>query len=134
DGHSLWSVEVKEQAGDRIRIETQLSGRHNLANAAQVYGLFKTLRAKGGIDSHHSDEDFIRYMKMFAGVKRRFEHLGSVAGIDIFEDFAHHPTAIALVIDGFRRSFPSRRLVVAFEPVNATGRRNTLSGQFAQAL
>ena len=73
-------------------------------------------------------------LKTFKSVKRRLEHIGSINGRDVYEDFAHHPTAVSMIIDNFKTSFPSRRLVVAFEPKNATARRNIFESDYSKEL
>jgi len=70
----------------------------------------------------------------FEGVQRRLDLLGEVDNIKVYEDFAHHPTAIRLLIEDYRRSHPDRRIVVAFEPKNATARRNIFMREFAASL
>jgi UDP-N-acetylmuramate: L-alanyl-gamma-D-glutamyl-meso-diaminopimelate ligase len=72
----------------------------------------------------------------FAGVKRRLELRGEVAGIRVYDDFAHHPTAVALTIDGVRRQ-PGGRIVAVLEPRSNTMRlgvhREELAGSLAGA-
>src|SRR5262249_44791638 len=72
--------------------------------------------------------------KSFKNVKRRLDLLASYGGIDVYEDFAHHPTAVRLVIEGFRAVYPGKRLVVAFEPRSASQRRNVFQQGFAESL
>jgi UDP-N-acetylmuramate: L-alanyl-gamma-D-glutamyl-meso-diaminopimelate ligase len=73
----------------------------------------------------------------FAGVKRRLEKLGTFRGITLYEDFAHHPTAIATTLDGLRRREPAERIVAVVEPRSNTMRmgthRDSLCGAFASA-
>lgn len=66
----------------------------------------------------------------FRGVKRRAEKVGEAGGITVFDDFAHHPTAIASTLAGFRALFPDRKLWVAVEPRSNTMRRRV----FAESL
>ena len=73
-------------------------------------------------------------IRSFLNVQRRLDLLASVGGIDIYEDFAHHPTAVRLVIEGFRAVYPQKRLVIAFEPRSASQRRNVFQQAFAEAL
>jgi len=73
----------------------------------------------------------------FKGVKRRMELRGEVRGIAVYDDFAHHPTAIASTIDGLRRKVGSKRIVAVLEPRSATMRmgvhRETLAPSLAAA-
>ena len=53
----------------------------------------------------------------FEGVKRRFEYLGKTkSGAFVYDDYAHHPTEVAATLQGFRDTFPDKRLIVAFQP------------------
>src|SRR3546814_19909783 len=64
------------------------------------------IRAQAGIEA----------LSAFQGVKRRMELRGSVRGIDVYDDFAHHPTAIATTLAGLRRPPGSRRILAVLEP------------------
>jgi UDP-N-acetylmuramate: L-alanyl-gamma-D-glutamyl-meso-diaminopimelate ligase len=70
----------------------------------------------------------------FENVKRRLELRGSVRGVKVYDDFAHHPTAIATTIDALRRVAQHGRIVAVFEPRSATMKRGTLAAQLPQAL
>jgi UDP-N-acetylmuramate: L-alanyl-gamma-D-glutamyl-meso-diaminopimelate ligase len=71
----------------------------------------------------------------FLGVKRRFELIGQSKNIAVFDDFAHHPTAIATTLEAFRAYVTSAqrpgRLIACFDPRNATMRRSVLQEQLA---
>jgi UDP-N-acetylmuramate: L-alanyl-gamma-D-glutamyl-meso-diaminopimelate ligase len=66
----------------------------------------------------------------FRSVKRRMELLGEVGGVTVYDDFAHHPTAIATTLSGLRARVGEARIVVAMEPRSASMR----SGAHADAL
>ena len=83
-------------------------GRHNALNAAAA--LATALEA--GIDFATA----VRGLDRFRGVDRRFQHKGTVAQMDVFDDYGHHPTEIEAVLKAFRERFGSRRLIVAFQP------------------
>ena len=70
----------------------------------------------------------------FKGIARRQQERGEVNGVTVVDDFAHHPTAIGLAIDGLRQNYPSRRLWVLFEPRSNTTRRNIFQDDLAAAL
>jgi UDP-N-acetylmuramate--alanine ligase len=55
-------------------------------------------------------------LQAFEGVERRFQRLGTVGGIDVVDDYAHHPTEIAATLDAARGQFPGRRIIAAFQP------------------
>lgn len=83
-------------------------GRHNALNA--LAAIATALEAGIGFDVA------VRGLNRFNGVDRRFQHKGTVRGIDVFDDYGHHPTEIEAVLKAFREKFGDRRLVVAFQP------------------
>jgi UDP-N-acetylmuramate: L-alanyl-gamma-D-glutamyl-meso-diaminopimelate ligase len=129
-----WTATIATKTFGSLTIQTPLSGAHNIANITQAVALIEILHNEKLLPPSFKSQDLITGIRDFSGVERRLDHLGAVQGIDIYEDFAHHPTAIKLVIGGFRAAFPKRRLVVAFEPANATGRRNVLLTDFSSSL
>jgi UDP-N-acetylmuramate: L-alanyl-gamma-D-glutamyl-meso-diaminopimelate ligase len=103
-----------------------LLGRHNVLNALAAIAA----AAAVGV----APADVIPALSAFVSVKRRMELLGVARGVSVYDDFAHHPTAIretALALKG--RHGPGK-LIVAFEPRSATSRRNVFQEQFADAL
>lgn len=70
----------------------------------------------------------------FAGVRRRLERRGEVAGITVYDDFAHHPTAIAATVGALRRRIGSTRLVAVVELRSNTMRLGTHQASLADAL
>jgi UDP-N-acetylmuramate: L-alanyl-gamma-D-glutamyl-meso-diaminopimelate ligase len=70
----------------------------------------------------------------FAGVKRRLELRGEVGGIRVYDDFAHHPTAVALTIDGVRRQAEPGRIVAVLEPRSNTMRLGVHREELAESL
>jgi UDP-N-acetylmuramate: L-alanyl-gamma-D-glutamyl-meso-diaminopimelate ligase len=84
--------------------ELALPGSHNLENAAAA-----VLAAQHvGVDI----ADSLAALHNFRGVKRRLEHLGSFAGVKVYDDFAHHPTAIRRTIEALRDTARGRVLAV----------------------
>jgi UDP-N-acetylmuramate: L-alanyl-gamma-D-glutamyl-meso-diaminopimelate ligase len=61
-------------------------------------------------------------LSSFGGVKRRMELLGTLRGIEVYDDFAHHPTAIETTLDGARKRLGERRLWAVIEPRSNTMR------------
>jgi UDP-N-acetylmuramate: L-alanyl-gamma-D-glutamyl-meso-diaminopimelate ligase len=109
------------------RFAFPLSGLHNVANAiaalaacAQGYGV--------------KLEALVRPLASFGGVKRRQELLGSPGGIYVYDDFAHHPTAVKKTLAGFRARHRGARLIVLFEPRSATACRKLHQRQYVEAL
>jgi UDP-N-acetylmuramate: L-alanyl-gamma-D-glutamyl-meso-diaminopimelate ligase len=71
----------------------------------------------------------------FRGVTRRMEVRGRVAGIAVYDDFAHHPTAIATTIDGLRRAVgPAARILAVLEPRSNTMKLGAMKDRLAESL
>ena len=92
---------------------TPLAGPHNRANALAAIAA----AAHVGV----STADALRGLESFHGIKRRLELLGTVRGVEVFDDFAHHPTAISVTLAGLRERGPGRILAV-LEPRSNTMR------------
>ena len=69
----------------------------------------------------------------FRGVERRFQRLGAVAGVEVIDDYAHHPTEVAATLAAARLAFPGQRILVAFQP-HLYSRTRDLQVEFAAAL
>ncbi len=84
-----------------------LSGQHNLENA--LAAILACRHAGVSIESA------LKALARFKGVKRRLEHLGTFAGVSLYDDFAHHPTAIERTLRGLRAQAASRRIMAVLE-------------------
>jgi UDP-N-acetylmuramate: L-alanyl-gamma-D-glutamyl-meso-diaminopimelate ligase len=73
-------------------------------------------------------------LTQFAGVKRRQELRGTADGVRIYDDFAHHPTAVQETLQGFRARHPEGQLIAVFEPRSATASRRIHQDAYAQAF
>jgi UDP-N-acetylmuramate: L-alanyl-gamma-D-glutamyl-meso-diaminopimelate ligase len=106
-----------------------LTGLHNLQNTAAAVAAADAAGVPAG--------DCLERLAGFEGVRRRLETLFESAGISVYDDFAHHPTAIRMTIEGLRRRSPGGRIVIAFEPRSNTMKmgvhRDTLAPAFAAA-
>jgi UDP-N-acetylmuramate--alanine ligase len=89
-------------------IKLHLIGKHNCLNAAAVFGL--------SLDLGISEQKIREAFQTFEGVGRRMEFIGAKNGIDYFDDYAHHPTEIAVTLAGLKRAVSTRRLVAVFQP------------------
>jgi UDP-N-acetylmuramate: L-alanyl-gamma-D-glutamyl-meso-diaminopimelate ligase len=120
---------VFEQGAARGQGRWPLLGQHNLENALAAIAA----AAHVGVAPDVS----LAALANFKGVKRRLEHRGTFAGIALYEDFAHHPTAIATTLAGLRSLAPSERIVAVMEPRSQTMRmgvhRDTLAPSLAIA-
>jgi UDP-N-acetylmuramate--alanine ligase len=83
-------------------------GLHNVRNALGAIALARHAGA--------TIADAQRALPEFGGVARRFQDLGTAAGITIIDDYAHHPTEVAATLSAARGTFPGRRIVAAFQP------------------
>jgi UDP-N-acetylmuramate: L-alanyl-gamma-D-glutamyl-meso-diaminopimelate ligase len=70
----------------------------------------------------------------FRGVRRRLEVLETVDGVSIFDDFAHHPTAVRETLAGLRSAYPGRRVWAIFEPRSASSCRRIFQQAFTDAF
>ena len=107
--------------------EVQLSvpGLHNVRNALAAIG--------AGLALGLTVQEMAPGLATFRGVERRFQRLGSAAGVDVVDDYAHHPTEVEATIAAARHAYPGRRLVLAFQP-HLYSRTRDLQHEFAVAL
>jgi UDP-N-acetylmuramate: L-alanyl-gamma-D-glutamyl-meso-diaminopimelate ligase len=117
---------VARRGGEEARVRLSLAGRHNVLNALAAIAIARSR----GIERAAIEEA----LATFRSVRRRLEVRGEAAGVTVVDDFAHHPTAIALTIDAARMRWPGRRLWAAFEPRSNTMRRNIFERELAAAL
>ncbi|AHG65010.1 UDP-N-acetylmuramate:L-alanyl-gamma-D-glutamyl-meso-diaminopimelate ligase [Advenella mimigardefordensis] len=76
----------------------------------------------------------IAALSRFSGIRRRMELRGTVNGIQVFDDFAHHPTAIETTLDGLRKQVGARRILAVLEPRSNTMKLGTMAARLPQAL
>jgi UDP-N-acetylmuramate: L-alanyl-gamma-D-glutamyl-meso-diaminopimelate ligase len=109
------------------RVYSPLSGRHNLKNALSAIAL---AAESGGV----SVRDLAGSLQSFRGVRRRQELLGISDGVRVYEDFAHHPTAVRETLAGLRARHPEGRLFAVFEPRSATASRSLHQAEYPDAF
>src|SRR5207237_4788155 len=73
-------------------------------------------------------------LSAFRGIKRRLELAGTVGGVAVYDDFAHHPTAIAATIDGMRRIMGAGRIFAVLEPRSNTMKLGTMRSMLPASL
>jgi UDP-N-acetylmuramate: L-alanyl-gamma-D-glutamyl-meso-diaminopimelate ligase len=73
-------------------------------------------------------------LALFRGVKRRLEMVGTRRDVVVYDDFAHHPTAVAETLRALRAAEPSRRIWAIFEPRSASSCRRIFQDDFAKAF
>ena len=133
---SEWHVEMRTPDGSQLafyrsgepigEISWSSCGKHNAMNACAALAActatgLEPMEALAGLES-------------FTGVKRRMELLSDNHDIHVYDDFAHHPTAIRLTLEGLRRKVGNRRVLVALEPRSNTMRAGVHIGELGPAL
>ncbi|MFQ5469681.1 MAG: UDP-N-acetylmuramate:L-alanyl-gamma-D-glutamyl-meso-diaminopimelate ligase [Gammaproteobacteria bacterium] len=124
DNRSTWLAKNMSDNGQQFdvyfenqfiaRLDWDLMGQHNVQNALAAIA---AARHAGVMPEHAVDA-----LSGFQGVKRRMEELGNIDGIRIYDDFAHHPTAIASTIQGLRKQVGDSRIIAVVEPRSNTMR------------
>lgn len=111
------------------QVQWTLSGTHNVRNALAAVAA-----------AHHAGVAIAvacEALEQFKGVKRRQELLGEVNGVRVYDDFAHHPTAIAITLEGMRAKFikakRSGRLIAVIEPRSNTMKMGVHKDVLAQS-
>ena len=127
DVHETGTTFIASHRGIEVgRFEMPLFGEHNVKNAlaalavAQLCGLDAPAIGRG--------------LATFKSVRRRLELRGTAAGVAVFDDFAHHPTAIRETLRAMRARFPDNRIWGVFEPRSATSCRRVFQDDFARAF
>ena len=138
-GSNWWATDLKQTiGGTRFRVfhgesfhgefSLAVPGEHNVRNALGAIALADRL----GVPVDAVRES----LSDFAGIRRRFEHVGSWRGITLIDDYAHHPTAVQVSLQTARQVFGKRRIWCAFQPHQASRTRrlmNEFAASFAEA-
>ncbi|MFC4701092.1 UDP-N-acetylmuramate:L-alanyl-gamma-D-glutamyl-meso-diaminopimelate ligase [Glaciecola siphonariae] len=106
-------------------VQWDLIGEHNMHNALMAIGA-----------AHHAGvslPDAISALGTFKNVKRRMEIKGVVNGVTVYDDFAHHPTAIKTTIDGLRNKVGNQKIIAVLEPRSNTMRMGVHKNQLSQS-
>ena len=123
DGSQFQVLHLGESVGT---VSWQQTGAHNVQNALSALAA----AAHVGVAPERGTESLGR----FQGVKRRMELRGEVRGIHVYDDFAHHPTAIASTLAGLRQRVGGGRIVAVLEPRSNTMRMGTHAAALAASL
>jgi UDP-N-acetylmuramate: L-alanyl-gamma-D-glutamyl-meso-diaminopimelate ligase len=124
DGKSCW--EVWRGGALWSQLEMRMAGEHNALNATAAAAL--------AFGQGVSKQAIKEALATFKSVKRRLELRAQVAGIDVIEDFAHHPTAIRETLRALRSVYPNARLWAVLEPRSNTLRRKVLEQELIASL
>ncbi len=122
DGTRFKVLEDGREAGELL---LTMPGLHNLRNALAAAAAARYFGVEWG--------QLRDGLASFAGVGRRFERLGAEYGVDIVDDYAHHPTEIESALAATRELFPDRRLVAVFQP-HLYSRTRDFAVEFGRAL
>jgi UDP-N-acetylmuramate: L-alanyl-gamma-D-glutamyl-meso-diaminopimelate ligase len=113
--------------GDSLgHVQLPLYGEHNVKNALAAIAVGRA----AGLDFGA----MVDALAEFRGVKRRLELRGMARGVAVYDDFAHHPTAIFETVRAIKSADPSRRVWAVFEPRSATSCRKIFQDDFATAF
>jgi UDP-N-acetylmuramate--alanine ligase len=99
---------ITEKDSLNKKFNLKVFGLHNQKNANMVFLLGRKLGIK--------DEDIVKSLESFDGIGRRMELIGEKNGIKIFDDYAHHPTAIKTTLEGLREKYPHNKILAIVEP------------------
>ncbi len=120
-GFNVW------HAGSRFaNMQIPLFGLHNVRNALASIAVAHAVAVPVATIAEG--------LLQFKGVKRRLEVFGEAGGVTVYDDFAHHPTAIAETLAGLRAAHPHKRIWAIFEPRSASSSRRVFQQDFARAF
>jgi UDP-N-acetylmuramate: L-alanyl-gamma-D-glutamyl-meso-diaminopimelate ligase len=108
------------------RVEWSLFGEYNQFNALAAIGAAEHV----GVAPEAAGAALSRFLN----AKRRMELVGEVGGIKVYDDFAHHPTAMRVTVDGLRQRVGLQRVLAVFEPRSNTMKLGTMKAQLPWAL
>ncbi len=132
---SAWQLVLERDDASRFRVihdgedavvDWALTGVHNARNALAALAAAATC----GVDLARGCAALAR----FQSPRRRQEVRGEIAGVQVIDDFAHHPTAIATTLQGLRAATPLGRLLAVIEPRSNTMRLGTLRSRLAESV
>ncbi len=135
-GSAQWNVKLLKADGSRFSVlfenneqgivDWPLTGEHNVFNALSAIAAANHV----GI----LPKDAIAALGQFINVKRRMEVIAKINEVTLYDDFAHHPTAIATTLDGLRKQVGDERIIAIVEPRSNTMRLGVHSETLAKSL
>ena len=123
---SIQTFEVLRPKHKKFEISIPLLGEHNALNALAVFILAQYLK--------WPEEKILLSLKNFKGLKRRLEFRFEYQGAQIFEDFAHHPTAVHAGLSALKESYSDKKLLALFEPRSFSSRLNLFQKDYTLAF
>lgn len=114
--------------GERVIAEVKWSliGTHNVQNALAAISAAEHVGVQPALACEA--------LQSFAGIKRRMELRDTINGIAVYDDFAHHPTAITTTLEGLRKQVGDARIVAVLEPRSNTMKLGTMSARLPESL
>jgi UDP-N-acetylmuramate: L-alanyl-gamma-D-glutamyl-meso-diaminopimelate ligase len=125
-GKACGEFTVLRDRREVAQVRWQLLGEHNVMNALAAIAAADHV----GI----APERAALALSQFRGVKRRMEIRGTVGGVTVYDDFAHHPTAIETTLLGLRARLPDARIITVLEPRSNTMKLGVHRDELAPAL
>jgi UDP-N-acetylmuramate: L-alanyl-gamma-D-glutamyl-meso-diaminopimelate ligase len=136
DGAAGWNAALIKADGSRFEVQHNgiaqgevdwaLTGEHNVSNALAAIAAARHAGIMPG--------NAIDALAQFRNVKRRMEVIAKLGGVTIYDDFAHHPTAIATTLDGLRKQVGRDRIIAIVEPRSNTMRLGVHTETLAKSL
>ena len=122
---SFDTIEIHHKGTLLTQIKTQLAGIHNIYNILAVVSALN----EAGVDIQKIAE----YFYGFTGMGRRFQKVGEINGVEIYDDYAHHPTEIKATLDAAASKFGKDKIIAVFQPHRYT-RLQSLWNEFKGAF
>ena len=122
EGYSVFTFNTP--SSEKVSVTLKVPGVHNIMNAVASLALADILGKDLGISA--------KALYNFEGTKRRFEYKGSLKGINVFDDYAHHPTEISATLTA-AKDYPHENMWVVFQP-HTYSRTKSFMDKFAEAL
>jgi len=116
---------ISSKTSTSVNVSLQVPGEHNVRNALAVLAIISVLG--------FSRSRAAKALSKFTGTGRRFQLIGEVNGISVFDDYAHHPTEIKATLAGARARYPERRIWAVWQP-HTYSRTQTLFLEFSRAF
>jgi len=133
--NSDWSMTLTESDGSAFAVSFQgkrqgtvrwgQTGAHNAANGLAAIAAARHVGVKPVVACEA--------LCQFSGVKRRMEKLASINGVSVYDDFAHHPTAIATTLEGLRNKVGTEKIIAVIEPRSNTMKLGVHKSQLAES-
>jgi UDP-N-acetylmuramate: L-alanyl-gamma-D-glutamyl-meso-diaminopimelate ligase len=137
-GEADWIAEGHRREGGMTRFRLRVRGRDEGEFALALPGehnLRNALAALAAADAAGVPPAACRdALAAFTGVKRRLEERGRVGDVTVYDDFAHHPTAVKATLEALRQEGSGGRLLAVFEPRSFTSRTRTFQDDFAASF